>query len=440
MPNNTIRPSTMGGIKSLAKSIKTEKGIKHTQALDEAAREAGYHNFRHAKNTMGPGTQPRHGRPKHRVYITAYWRDREAGGDGRETLSIWISEPWGDLVTPSQLGNDRALGRFHSEGPDHLVGLSLVQSQSRARDMVCAAARTLQFMDATKLRPSNGYTRALPGGTWDNKVPGMDHYGVWYDRNTKRYVLADEPYEKAVEHQAEKRAMWAQRHGYAMVKPEWAGMYNPDGGSRLFLFSSAEKGIPLEPIVTALNKLPAPIVSCAWNGESMPTIPYFVSPGTIAKADEAEKQRKPNQSPKQSGQRNTVEYIQTFVGSQRRPKGSMSVDAHAEVGTLLKSVLVASYHRKGVYNRVNAVRSELDEWVQREYNDSELPNEQFFNLYYRETPAADRRSILPAERIRHLENLQRVKGILGKQYPDCRPLRVLFNKLDLAIKSMQTWS
>jgi len=33
----------------------------------------------------------------------------------------------------------------------------------------------------------------------------------------------------------------------------------------------------------------------------------------------------------------------------------------AEVGRLLKSVLVTTYHRKGVYNRVNAIRSELDE-------------------------------------------------------------------------------
>ncbi|MGO8036148.1 hypothetical protein [Rhizobium leguminosarum] len=41
MPTKQVRPSTIEGIKRLAKRIASEKAVKHTAALDEAARVAG---------------------------------------------------------------------------------------------------------------------------------------------------------------------------------------------------------------------------------------------------------------------------------------------------------------------------------------------------------------------------------------------------------------
>ena len=52
MPSENIRPSTLDGIKRLAKSIKTERAIQHAVALDESARFAGFENFRHARNKL----------------------------------------------------------------------------------------------------------------------------------------------------------------------------------------------------------------------------------------------------------------------------------------------------------------------------------------------------------------------------------------------------
>ncbi len=169
-----------------------------------------------------------------------------------------------------------------------------------------------------------------------------------------------------------------------------------------------------------------------------PTVPIFVSPGAVAEAKAKKlEQKKPLQT---IGQRNSVGYVQTFVGPQRRPRGKMPIEVHAEVGALLKSVLVDSYHRKGVYNRVNSVRSELDEWTQREYNHDELPNERFFELYYHESSATFSRSLPVDERRLHIDSLERVKQILSSHYPDCPPLRSLVGKVDSAIKSMQTWA
>ncbi len=438
MSREAIRPSTLDGIKRLAKSLKHERGIQHTRALDESARLAGFQNFRHASKALANGAEPEQQHPGHRIFVTVYWKDREAGRDGRETLSCLLSQPWSELITPSQLQNHRALINFRSEGPDHLARQHLVHSQSQARRAACAAVRTLRFMDATKLRPSKSHSRIYPGGRSSNAIPGRDHHSIWYDRESKRYLFVDEPYEAAAESKAAERTAWAQLHGYVIAKPKWAGMYNPDGGSRLYLIADREKGVPLKPIVDALDQLPSPVVEATWDGESAPTRPIFVSQGTVAEAEA--RKRAPKSTQSTSGQRNTTGYIQTFVGPRRRPKGKMPIEAHAEVGALLKSVLVASYHRKGVYNRINAVRSELDEWTQREYSHDELPNERFFDLYYRESGATFSRSLALAERERHIDSLNRVKQMLRSHYPDCPPLRSLLNKVDAAVKSLQTWA
>ena len=437
MSSEAIRPSTLDGIKRLAKSLKTERGIRHVRALDDAAQVAGFQNFRHASNVLSAVPRPERPRPGHRTFLSAYWKDREGGASGRETLTIWLSAPWGELVTPLQFQNHRALVNFHAEGPDHLARESLLRTQSEARRAICAAARALHFMDATKLRPSKSHSRAFPGGRSSNAIPGRDHYSIWYERETKRYLFVDEPYEKAVESKVQEREAWAKQHGFAIVKPEWAGMYAPDVGSRLYLVADATKGIPLQPIAAALDNLPAPILEEAWDGESSPMLPFFVSPGAIAKAKTAKE--KPKTPRKSSGQRNSVGYVQTFVGPQRRPNGRMPIEAHAEVGRLLKSVLGATYHRKGAYNRVNAIRSELDEWAQREYNHAELPDEQFFELYYHESGTTFSRSLTEAERERHVESLAQAKKLLSKHYPDCPPLRSLLKKLDAAAKSLHSW-
>jgi hypothetical protein len=439
MSSEAIRPSTLDGIKRLAKSLKVERGIQHIRALDDAAQTAGFQNFRHASNVLRT-TVPKaeHLLPSYRTFLTAYWKDRENGGSGRETLILWLSEPWGELVTPLQLQNHRSLVNFRAEGRDHLARTHLLSSQSQARRVVCAAARALHFMSATKLRPSKSHSRAFPGGRSDNAIPGRDHYSVWYNRETKRYLFADEPYERAVETMAQEREDWAQRYGFVIVKSKWPGMYAPDVGSQLYLVADETKGIPLQPIAAALDKLPAPIVETAWAGESTPMLPFFVSPGTIANTV-AEKD-KSKTLPKPNGQRNSVGYVQTFVGPQRRPKGRMPIEAHSEVGRLLKSVLVATYYRKGVYNRVNAIRSELDEWVQREYSHAELSNERFFDLYYRESGSTFKRSLAETERDRHVESLIGVKRLLCENYPDCPPLRSVLKKIEFAVRSIQSWA
>jgi hypothetical protein len=437
MSSEAIRPSTLDGIKRLAKSLKIERGIQHVRALDDAAQVAGFQNFRHASNVLSTAAKPERQRPGYCTFLTAYWHDRKAGTSGRETLTIWLTVPWSDLITPSLFGNHRGLVRFHVEGPDHLVREKLLSTQSEARRAVCEATRVLHFMDATRLRPSKSHSRAYPGGQSINAIPGRDHSSVWYDRETKRYIFVDEPYEDTNERNLEEREAWAKRYGFAIVKPNWAGMYAPDVGSRLYLVADRTKGISLQSIAAALDKLPPPIVESAWDGESASMLPFFVSPGTISKTAAAVD--KPKTPRKSNSPRNSVGYVQAFIGPRQRPKGRMPINAHAEVGRLLKSVLLATHYRKGVYNRVNSIRSELDEWAQCEYNRVELPCEQFFELYYRESGSTFSRSLTDAERERHTESLMQAAKLLGEHYPDSPPLRALLKKVDAAAKSLQSW-
>ena len=260
MSEKSVRPSTIDGIKSLAKSLKRDNGIKHSEALDCAARAAGFSNFIHANRELGD-------RPRHFLWITARWFDHATKERGQETLKVAFDRPYAELVSPSQARNDRYLGNVRAEAPDHLVILSMSESIELARRHVCEVARTLQFIDITGLKPSDA-NRAYPKGRFDNRVPNQDHASVWWDPVHRRHVLADEPYVRADDPISEERIAWAQRHGWEIVKPAWGSIYWTDGGCWLFLMTDRAKGPSLKPLVDALEKGPKPVAAKRWSGFS----------------------------------------------------------------------------------------------------------------------------------------------------------------------------
>lgn len=273
-----IRPTTLAGIKSLANQLKRSQDIKHHIALDLAAQQAGYQNIRHAQRALKGAAGVKQPVASYKVYVTAYWRDSSTRALGRETLSVALSKPWIELVEPAKLPRSKRLEGFHGVALNHLELRFNTSSQSQARSKVCEAVRALQFMDATGLRPTSAWTRAFPGVSSDDSLPGQDHASVWYDRSNKRYVVADEPYEAAANECSVERAAWAERNGFSIIRPNWRGMYNPDGESQIYLVSHREKGVPLESIARALDGLPSPVTETNWNGESAPTFPSFSPP------------------------------------------------------------------------------------------------------------------------------------------------------------------
>jgi hypothetical protein len=99
-------------------------------------------------------------------------------------------------------------------------------------------------------------------------------------------------------------------------------------------------------------------------------MPAFVSPGQ--QAEIASKALAPKTVRKAD---NSIAYNTILSGARRRPNGRMPVEDHKAVGRLLKSVMIGTRERAGVHKRVDAIRCELDDWVQCEYSRDELSDE-----------------------------------------------------------------
>ncbi len=363
MLNESIRPTSIVGIKRFAKTLKSQRGISHSEALNEAARHAGFENFRHANNKL-PGKFTRRAvKPAYPLYITAFWKDRESGASGRETAWVDLAVPWTELVTKTQMRAQRSLVSLTEEASDHLAYQYIFGSQGEARRAVCSCLRTFQFMQATGLRPTRAHSRVYPVGSESNAVPGSDHYTFWYHPESKGYVFADEPYEPAALRRISDRNAWALKHDYVIEKPNWPGMYNPGGesGSRLYLIFNKKKAPPVAAMVAALNQLPLPALAEEWKGLSAEGIQRFKSPAELrGDSKQLAAAKMLLKSPKVRA---------PHTPRQQRP-GRMPIEVHEEVGRKLKLVLSDTFRRDGVHKRVGAVRCELDDWIQREYDHS----------------------------------------------------------------------
>lgn len=234
MTSNSVAPSTIDGIKRLAKSIKRERNLPHHQALDLAAREAGFQNIRHAQHQLQEGASPAMPLPASKaVFLSAYWV--AGGASGRETLRVLLPEPLTPPLTPSQMRDARNLAHFRNEYADHLERHTELDSQTEARQSVLAAARTLQFLAATGLRPASGSVRENLYLRFQRELPGHDHYSVWVDPASKAWVYLDEPYGSV----ARVRHDWVVRAGLQLIESAWGGLYQP-GSTTPFLLCQSE--------------------------------------------------------------------------------------------------------------------------------------------------------------------------------------------------------
>ncbi len=432
MSTDPIRPSTIDGIKRYAKTLKTDRGVIHAKALDLAAIAGGFQNFAHARGQLERASPAA---PEHLAYISVSWRVRETKERGQEILAVRLKTPLSELVKPAHLTSARHLGAFKFAAADHLDHQNVASSQSDARGRACAAARTIAFMEATGLRPSAGRSRAYPRGDLSNAMPNRDHYSEWFHPQTKAYVFVDEPYLRAVEDKGGERAAWAERHGWVIGRPDWLGMYNPDGGCELYLAADKTKGFDVDAAVAALNALPAPFVEDDWDGRSEPMFPPFFSPAAEAAAAVPHPPTKPR-GPRLPNA--TVGYRTILARSERRrPAKRMPIEAHAEVGRLLKSVIADFPHTKWISKALGVVRCELDDWVQCEYDREELSNDVFFELYYREAVVLPSDLVGPARTARHLADLTEARRLLSANYADCAPVRSLLKSIDKSMTALR---
>lgn len=423
MKTDSIRPTSLVGIKKLAKQIKKSAGIPHAAALDAAAEVANFANYKNAQRRLIRNPQT--------IYISVYWLSAD-GFQGRETLPIGISLPVLELANRSQFRMTRGLSDMRLVATDHFVSDSLYPTQDAARRQACMAARTLQFMDATGLLPSREERRRRAKQDRDVRLPGMDHPSDWYDPLGAQYILVDEPY-LGPEDQVDERQAWAHEHGWQLEYAPWSGMYYP-GMASMYLACRTGGGPGLGRILEALRRAPSPVTEGDWAGHSAHNHQTFVSPA--AKTPQDIRRAKSIGTIRRRRSAHTAPYQLLLGGRSRRPLPRMPVEVHVRVSRLLHSV--RSDEDWEVYQRVNSVRSTLDDWLQMEYGRRELSDELFHTMYYGDGLGHGDPEAIAASTVRgRITNLQAVRNALTHSYRDCAPLRRILHKIDVALSRMR---
>ncbi|MBI5121298.1 MAG: DUF5623 domain-containing protein [Rhodospirillales bacterium] len=420
-----VRPTTLGGIKSLAAQLRKEQGIKYSDALDIAAKAANYTNYRNAQRVL-----PLRGTGGRRPYVllTIYWLDKDQRHKiGRETLCIELSQPIFDICSKSMLKSVRGFGDLRMVAADHFVCDTLAPSQSYARGRLSTAERSLRFMERTGLRPSRDYRKAYPKESMD-KLPGMDHSTYWVDPAMNQFILVDEPYGRAPDE--EKRAAWAARNGWRITKTSWPGMYNPYSCD-LYVATVDDTGYDLGALVAKINAMPTPLLAENWAGDSVASWETFLSP--MAKTPQDMRRARCRGTIYPTASATSVPYSYNVGTSRRRPRGEMGIEGHIEAGRMIKAALASKQRPYAVYNRMNSVRSTLEDWMSLEIGRGKMEGPEFFDVYYNGLEDNDPFGKMAATRAGLIALLGDLKKKLQAAYPNCAPLRQQLKRIDMSV-------
>lgn len=428
----TLRPTSIQGIKRLADRIQQDTSVQRAEALERASRSGGFSNYAHACRALADPLAPE--RPRHALHITAYWHDLPSGESGRETLVITLERRPDELIDRRHFANNRHLLSFRRKESDHVEGKQVFGDQRVARKAVCGAARAMHFIDATGLQP---YSRSLvsPIERWQSDpLPGSDHASTWRDASSGELMITDEPYRPAVSSRDAERLAWAARHGLTLSASEWPGMYAPGAGSSLHLLTRDTR--LAKRVLASTSQLRVCPVDETWTGTSAPSRPVYRSPVEAVGQKSVRAPRDPRLARSNS---TTTPYTLVLSGHARKPTGRMPLDAHDEVARDLRVAIGSSEYRPGVRESLDRVRSELDDWVQVEYDRQELDMERFSAMYYGALGAPYKRRPSAAERSELLAAIGRVRDRLAQHYPACEPRNRLHRLIDNAERSAQTW-
>jgi hypothetical protein len=420
-----VRPSTIEGVKSLAGQYRKQQGLKHSVALDLAAKAANCANFKHALRTLpasGMGLEPPY------VLLTMYWCDKDRRYEaGRETLKIALVRPLLEICSRNELKQVRGFGNLRMVAPDHFVCDTVAASQSYAHNRLSAAERSLRFMEHTGLRPSRAYRKAYPNGRADDKLPGYDHSTNWVDPASGQFILIDEPYRGVPDET--KRAAWAERTGWRVIKSSWPGMYYPHQ-CELYVATDARTGYDIEALVSKIDSMPAPLLEKDWAGESSPSWETFASP--MAKTPQDIRRARCRGTIYPSASKTTLPYSYNMGNDRRRPAAVMPIDAHIEAGSIIKAILWSGQCPYSVQRRLDSVRATLEDWMGIEIGRGQMEGPEFFDVYYNEVASDGPNRARAQSRTGVIEMLGDLKQKLQAAYPDCAPLRRQLHKIDMS--------
>lgn len=425
MLNDNIHPSTLGGIKRLAKQIKKANDVPHYEALDIAAKSASFENFAHARKLLQNSTSAQSG---YQLFFTVYWYDPQTYKSGREVLEIALSMPLPEIATKSELRKSKGLSWFRLASPDHLVHDDVSHSQEEARKKICKAVREVRFIEATGLKPSTDFLAAYPNRDRYNRLPNSDHSSDWYDPKTGQVILIDEPYLAPVVDG--KRAAWAKKHNWHLQASKWPGMYYP-GMSSMFVSTDASAGYDFKGLIAKIDSIPSPVTEENWTGISSQGLDTFFSPLCTSAQDKKRAVAKGTILRASSSKTQPMRRWGTS-DNERRPNAIMSIEDHQLAARLIKAIYYSEAGLHAVQARLSPIRSKLEDWFFSEY-DKSVTNE--FDLFYYGGLDENDPFVLRAQSPKGVVSmLQELKALLLEAYVDCDPLRRMIGKIDTSIK------
>lgn len=413
-------PSTIDGIKRLAKAIKRESGITHYEALEEAARKAGFQNFRHASRSITKDSAQRY-----TAYVTVYWKDlsSEAPSSGRYTVGVPLTHPLSEVLSDGLKVGGTYLHKFKLEAPDHLEMRTDAASSVSAMQYLDQASFALLFINVTGLvqvfrRDNIEEMNGL------EKIPFADHITGWEEPVSGKWLLLDEPY---ISSYPGFRKEWLLEKGLYQVAPHWPGVYYP-GGAVPYLISPSQD--LLTKVRAQVEGIPESSFPMGFP-EAMGYNTFFVSPARKASG-------KPRRSRMQasSGLRNGALAYGGAPGvrSKWRPARGMSLELHTTIGPILHKLCNSSIRTAGVtarvYDRLNQVRSRLEDWAFMEHPEG-ISAEVESKLYY--GPRRDGYTC-PQDALKAIES---VRELLQQGYGECKPRTQILAKIEAAAADLQ---
>jgi hypothetical protein len=415
-----VSPSTIDGIKRKAKSIGRQNRIPYLMALDVVSQQSGYENFHHARRLL---QRTEGGPPRHSIFISAYWRDTSTkpASAGLEVLEIKLPRPLMQFLSKHQCSYARNLEGFFIEYSDHLEMRSNTESRERAKERLVRAALTLQFIEATGLRPvTNQLQRSAMKKA--NELPSTDHASKWVSEVAGHWLVLDEPYKDATQGaKLATREAWVAANDLHWARLDWNGLYNPGEAVPHMLTNNPDL---LHKMVRVVEKLSDDALKLEgeWRIQTDSYYDQFVSPARKSEG----KKRKPRPGTTYRVSNNAVE-LQWRPGylPRQRPAQIMNMKNHKKLGRTLQCLHVSRIP-DSAYQRLSRLQSELEDWMYAEYA-NERRKKMDLHAYY---GAGDIQGYKGTPRI--LNAVDRVRSMLIESYPNCKPLRDQLKNLETA--------
>lgn len=425
MSIDTLKPTTLAGIKTLAKDLKRLRNIKHNPALDLAAQRAGYSNFEHARLALAH--DPLASFEVKAGFITVHWKDDENHDSGRITLRAPLAKLISKLVViRGGFVSDGFLKAFKLESPDHLEGILDASSYTAGLELARSASYALQLMDRTGLSSAN---LDFPSSVIDafRALESRDHLSWWSMPNAPHgWVVLDEPY-----HQFDRRA-WAKSRQFAAKECFRNGLHR-GGVACTTVFASRDQ--LANQVVEALTFIHASSMNITPEEGDYHT--DFLTPYRISVRSE----RQPRSMPLPEGtiQDGSVAYG-SLAGqpSNWRPNYQMPIAEHLKIGCAMAELLPP--FDSDDKDPLHEVKFDLANWLYLEHGDAITDA---IDAAYEGFAAGNAAHTLMGALTTadsRIAAVERMIQLLRSGYPPCKAVEIQLARLRKAQKFYQTWT